>query len=170
MQDFLNGVCNNIMHMDGRWVDVFIYYYLKLVYNVPCTITDLWVYFVCRKLKFYGGNYDAFMKTRLELMEAQGKQYQWEQDQIAHMKVGIFFIELLFSLYTLLTQAGLWITINFIRSKHFQRSLQWFKNASLLFAEEREKAFSGDDTSVILGVQCTTWIRNSNPATARGWY
>lgn len=55
-QDFLNGVCNNIMHMDGR------------------------------KLKFYGGNYDAFMKTRLELMEAQGKQYQWEQDQIAHMK------------------------------------------------------------------------------------
>jgi hypothetical protein len=27
------------------------------------------------------------MKTRLELMEAQGKQYQWEQDQIAHMKV-----------------------------------------------------------------------------------
>lgn len=55
-QDFLNGVCNNIMHMDQR------------------------------KLKFYGGNYDAFMKTRLELMEAQGKQYQWEQDQIAHMK------------------------------------------------------------------------------------
>merc|ERR1712241_1306036 len=39
-----------------------------------------------RKLKMYGGNYDTFMKTRLELMEAQMKQYNWEQDQIAHMK------------------------------------------------------------------------------------
>eukprot|EP00092_Neocalanus_flemingeri_P030360 GFUD01032958.1.p1 GENE.GFUD01032958.1~~GFUD01032958.1.p1 ORF type:complete len:642 (+),score=177.77 GFUD01032958.1:138-2063(+) len=55
-QDFLNGVCNNIMHMD------------------------------LRKLKVYGGNYDTFMKTRMELVEAQMKQYNWEQDQIAHMK------------------------------------------------------------------------------------
>jgi len=55
-QDFLNGVCNNIMHMDQR------------------------------KLKVYGGNYDTFMKTRSELMESQMKQYNWEQDQIAHMK------------------------------------------------------------------------------------
>jgi len=55
-QDFINGVCNNILHMDKR------------------------------RLKTYGGNYDTFMRTRLELLEAQGKQYQWEQDQIAHMK------------------------------------------------------------------------------------
>jgi len=55
-QDFLNGVCNNIMHFDQR------------------------------KLKMYGGNYDTFMRTRMELMENQMKQYQWEQDQIAHMK------------------------------------------------------------------------------------
>merc|ERR1712073_97923 len=55
-QDFLNGVCNNIMHMEQK------------------------------QLKTYGGNYDMFMKTRLELMEAQMKQYNWEQDQIAHMK------------------------------------------------------------------------------------
>eukprot|EP00092_Neocalanus_flemingeri_P019270 GFUD01020874.1.p1 GENE.GFUD01020874.1~~GFUD01020874.1.p1 ORF type:complete len:642 (+),score=175.33 GFUD01020874.1:119-2044(+) len=55
-QDFLNGVCNNIMHMD------------------------------IRKLKVYGGNYDTFMKTRMELVEAQMKQYNWEQEQIAHMK------------------------------------------------------------------------------------
>jgi hypothetical protein len=68
----------------------------KLVYYVPCSITDLCLYFVRRKLKFYGGNYDAFMKTRLELMEAQGKQYQWEQDQIAHMKVGIFLLSFSF--------------------------------------------------------------------------
>jgi len=55
-QDFLNGVCNNIMHMDQR------------------------------KLKVYGGNYDTFFRTRLELIEQQMKQYNWEQDQIAHMK------------------------------------------------------------------------------------
>merc|ERR1712168_617110 len=55
-QDFLNGVCNNIMHFDQR------------------------------KLKMYGGNYDTFIRTRMELMENQMKQYQWEQDQIAHMK------------------------------------------------------------------------------------
>jgi len=55
-QDFLNGVCNNIMHMDKQ------------------------------KLKVYGGNYDVFMRTRLELLENQMKQYNWEQDQIAHMK------------------------------------------------------------------------------------
>merc|ERR1712218_364850 len=55
-QDFLNGVCTSIMHMD------------------------------LRKLKIYGGNYDQFMKTRAEQVEAQIKQYNWEQDQIAHMK------------------------------------------------------------------------------------
>jgi len=55
-QDFLNGVCNNIMHFDQK------------------------------KLKMYGGNYDIFMRTRLELDENQMKQYQWEQDQISHMK------------------------------------------------------------------------------------
>jgi len=55
-QDFLNGVCTSIMHMDSR------------------------------KLKIYGGNYDQFMKTRSEVMEAQMKQYNWEQEQIAHMK------------------------------------------------------------------------------------
>merc|ERR1711990_1405322 len=55
-QDFLNGVCTSIMHMD------------------------------LRKLKIYGGNYDQFIKTRGEQVEAQMKQYNWEQDQIAHMK------------------------------------------------------------------------------------
>merc|ERR1712038_828353 len=35
---------------------------------------------------YYGGNYDAFVKTKMELDENQEKKYQWEQDQIAHMK------------------------------------------------------------------------------------
>lgn len=55
-QDFLNGVCTNIIHLDKR------------------------------RLKYFSGNYDAFIRTRLELLENQMKQYNWEQDQIAHMK------------------------------------------------------------------------------------
>ena len=41
---------------------------------------------MCRKLKTYGGNYDTFMKTKAEQDESQMKQFNWEQDQIAHMK------------------------------------------------------------------------------------
>ena len=37
--------------------------------------------FVCQ------GNYDQYVQTRLELEENQMKKYNWEQDQIAHMKV-----------------------------------------------------------------------------------
>lgn len=55
-QDFLNGVCNSIIHMDKK------------------------------KLQYYGGNYDSYVQTRLELLENQAKRYKWEQDQIAHMK------------------------------------------------------------------------------------
>ncbi|KAM7349554.1 ATP-binding cassette sub-family F member 2 isoform 1-T2 [Cochliomyia hominivorax] len=55
-QDFLNGVCTNIIHMTKK------------------------------RLKYYTGNYEAFCRTRMELLENQMKQYNWEQDQIAHMK------------------------------------------------------------------------------------
>lgn len=55
-QDFLNGVCTNIIHMTKK------------------------------RLNYYTGNYDSFVKTRLELLTNQMKQYNWEQDQIAHMK------------------------------------------------------------------------------------
>jgi len=55
-QDFLNSVCTNIIH-----------WHLK-------------------KLNYYGGNYDAYVKTRAELEENQTKRYEWEQDQIKHMK------------------------------------------------------------------------------------
>lgn len=55
-QDFLNGVCTNIAHINKK------------------------------QLKYYTGNYEAFMKTRMELLENQSKQYNWEQDQIANMK------------------------------------------------------------------------------------
>ncbi|KXJ07019.1 ATP-binding cassette sub-family F member 2 [Exaiptasia diaphana] len=55
-QDFLNGVCTNIIHMTRG------------------------------QLKSYGGNYDSYVKTRAELEENQMKQYNWEQDQIKNMK------------------------------------------------------------------------------------
>uniref|UniRef100_A0A1B6CXJ3 ATP-binding cassette sub-family F member 2 n=1 Tax=Clastoptera arizonana TaxID=38151 RepID=A0A1B6CXJ3_9HEMI len=55
-QDFLNGVCTNIIHLNKM------------------------------RLKYYTGNYEAFVRTRLELLENQMKQYNWEQDQISHMK------------------------------------------------------------------------------------
>lgn len=57
-QDFLNGVCTNIVHMTKK------------------------------RLKYYTGNYETFFRTRMELLENQMKQYNWEQDQISHMKVG----------------------------------------------------------------------------------
>nr|XP_043610253.1 ABC transporter F family member 1-like isoform X1 [Erigeron canadensis]XP_043610254.1 ABC transporter F family member 1-like isoform X1 [Erigeron canadensis]XP_043610255.1 ABC transporter F family member 1-like isoform X1 [Erigeron canadensis] len=55
-QDFLNGVCTNIIHMQNK------------------------------KLKLYTGNFDQYVQTRSELEENQMKQYKWEQDQIASMK------------------------------------------------------------------------------------
>lgn len=55
-QDFLNGVCTNMIHLhNGR-------------------------------LNYYGGNYDAYVQTRREKEENQMKQYHWEQDQIRHIK------------------------------------------------------------------------------------
>lgn len=35
----------------------------------------------------FKGNYDQYVKTREELEEDQMKRFNWEQDQIAHMKV-----------------------------------------------------------------------------------
>jgi len=55
-QDFLNGVCTNIMHLKDK------------------------------KLSYYTGNYDTYVKTRAEKEENQMKQYEREQDQISHMK------------------------------------------------------------------------------------
>eukprot|EP00162_Nutomonas_longa_P008327 comp18442_c0_seq1/m.32982 comp18442_c0_seq1/g.32982 ORF comp18442_c0_seq1/g.32982 comp18442_c0_seq1/m.32982 type:complete len:622 (+) comp18442_c0_seq1:67-1932(+) len=55
-EDFLNGVCTNIIHM----------------YN--------------RRLLYYTGNYDTYVKTRAELEENQTKRFEREQEEIRHMK------------------------------------------------------------------------------------
>jgi ATP-binding cassette subfamily F protein 2 len=55
-QDFLNGICTNIIHLHNQ------------------------------SLVYYGGNYDQYVTTRKELEDHQMKQYTREQDEIAHMK------------------------------------------------------------------------------------
>lgn len=55
-QDFLNGVCTNMIDMRMK------------------------------KLSAYGGNYDAYAKTRAEQETNQMKQYQKQQDEIVHIK------------------------------------------------------------------------------------
>jgi ATP-binding cassette subfamily F protein 2 len=56
-QDFLNGVCTNIMNLTHQ-----------------------------RKLVYYGGNYDTFVKTRTELEINQNKAYDKQQAEIEHIK------------------------------------------------------------------------------------
>jgi len=55
-QDFLNNVCTHIVNLTRR------------------------------KLVYYTGNYDSFVKTKDEKDEEQEKRYKSEQDQIKHMK------------------------------------------------------------------------------------
>ncbi len=40
-----------------------------------------------KRLKYWTGDYDTYVETRKQVEENQMKQYHWEQDQIAHMKV-----------------------------------------------------------------------------------
>ncbi|KAL7266844.1 ABC transporter ATP-binding protein arb1 [Rhizina undulata] len=54
--DFLNGVCTNMIDMRMK------------------------------KLIYYGGNYDAYIKTRSEQETNQMKQYAKQQEEIAHIK------------------------------------------------------------------------------------
>ena len=56
-QDFLNNVCSNMIHFNQH-----------------------------KKLEYYNGNYDTFIKTKEDLAVAQMKQYKWEQEQIKSMK------------------------------------------------------------------------------------
>eukprot|EP00008_Paramoeba_atlantica_P009837 CAMPEP_0201477024 /NCGR_PEP_ID=MMETSP0151_2-20130828/2127_1 /ASSEMBLY_ACC=CAM_ASM_000257 /TAXON_ID=200890 /ORGANISM="Paramoeba atlantica, Strain 621/1 / CCAP 1560/9" /LENGTH=600 /DNA_ID=CAMNT_0047857623 /DNA_START=132 /DNA_END=1934 /DNA_ORIENTATION=+ len=56
-QDFLNGVCTNIMHLTPK-----------------------------KTLQYYGGNYDAFVRTKTENEVNQMKQYVKQQEEIKHIK------------------------------------------------------------------------------------
>jgi ATP-binding cassette subfamily F protein 2 len=39
-----------------------------------------------KKLEYYNGNYDTFIKTKEDLEVSQLKQHKWEQEQIKSMK------------------------------------------------------------------------------------
>lgn len=56
-QDFLNGVCNQIMHLDTQ-----------------------------KKLNYYGGNYETYVQTRKENDVSQQKQYLKQQEEIQDIK------------------------------------------------------------------------------------
>jgi len=56
-QDFLNNVCSNMIHFNSH-----------------------------KKLEYYNGNYDTFIKTKDDLAVNQMKQFKWEQEQIKSMK------------------------------------------------------------------------------------
>jgi len=56
-QDFLNNVCTHTIHFTNK-----------------------------KRLQYYDGNYDQFIKTKREKEANQLKKYKWEQDQIASMK------------------------------------------------------------------------------------
>lgn len=55
-QDFMNNVCTQIIRVHKK------------------------------KLEYFGGNYDQYCETREELEKSQMQRYEWEQDQINHMK------------------------------------------------------------------------------------
>mmetsp|Transcript_21648 Transcript_21648/g.33882 ORF Transcript_21648/g.33882 Transcript_21648/m.33882 type:complete len:625 (+) Transcript_21648:183-2057(+) len=56
-QDFLNGVCSNMIHLTSK-----------------------------RKFTYYSGNYDSFVKTKKENEVQQLKKYEKEQSDIKHLK------------------------------------------------------------------------------------
>jgi ATP-binding cassette subfamily F protein 2 len=56
-QDFLNNVCTNIIDLDHK-----------------------------KKLQYYAGNYDTYIKTRNENETNQMKAYEKQQEEIAHIK------------------------------------------------------------------------------------
>lgn len=59
-QDFLNGVCTNMIHLDHK-----------------------------RRLTYYGGNYDQYVQTKAENDVNQMKKYEKEQADIAHIRAFI---------------------------------------------------------------------------------
>lgn len=56
-QDFLDGVCNETMHLTEK-----------------------------KKLNYYGGGYSSFVKTKAEMDVNQMKAYHKQQEEIAHIK------------------------------------------------------------------------------------
>eukprot|EP01098_Paradermamoeba_levis_P011764 TRINITY_DN506_c0_g2_i1.p1 TRINITY_DN506_c0_g2~~TRINITY_DN506_c0_g2_i1.p1 ORF type:complete len:575 (-),score=154.78 TRINITY_DN506_c0_g2_i1:87-1811(-) len=97
-QDFLNGVCTNTIHLSFK------------------------------KLTYYGGNYDTFVKTKSELETDQMKRYFKQQEEIADIKKFI---------------ASCGTYANLVRqAKSRQKVLDKMEAAGLVELVQKEKAFS----------------------------
>jgi ATP-binding cassette subfamily F protein 2 len=104
-QDFLNGVCTNMMHLTHK-----------------------------RKLIYYGGNYDMFVKTKQENEVNQAKAYAKQQEEIAHIKKFI-------------ASAGTYA--NLVRqAKSKQKIIDKMEAAGLIEKVEQEAAFKFSFTDV----------------------
>lgn len=101
-QDFLNGVCTNIIHLHNRKLKYYTVSGGRRGADSCLTGSSRSQALPSRKggeegpISGHGtpnassslqGNYDQYVKTRVELEENQMKRFHWEQDQIAHMKV-----------------------------------------------------------------------------------
>jgi ATP-binding cassette subfamily F protein 2 len=75
-QDFLNGVCTNIIHLHHKHLK---YYTGMTNLFLPPLLSrfDGWWLFVL-------GNYDQYVKTRAELEVQQMKRFDWEQVRTFH--------------------------------------------------------------------------------------
>ena len=87
----MNGVCTNIIHLHKDGLQ---YYRVGVALSRSIySNTGLHIYIhvvtlcLCVMSLHCQGNYDAYVKTRSELEEHQTKRYQWETDQMQHMKV-----------------------------------------------------------------------------------
>ncbi|KAG0171420.1 hypothetical protein DFQ28_004943 [Apophysomyces sp. BC1034] len=104
-QDFLNGVCTNMMHLNHR-----------------------------RKLIYYGGNYDTFVKIKEENETNQAKAYEKQQEEIAHIK-------------RFIASAGTYA--NLVRqAKSKQKIIDKMEAAGLVEKVERVHAFKFSFTNV----------------------
>ncbi|CDS10586.1 Putative ATP-binding cassette, subfamily F,FT member 2 [Lichtheimia ramosa] len=128
-QDFLNGVCTNIMHLNHK-----------------------------RKLIYYGGNYDMFVKTKEENEINQAKAYEKQQEEIAHIKKFI-------------ASAGTYA--NLVRqAKSKQKIIDKMEAAGLVEKVENPHKFKFSFTDVaklpppVLAFQDITFSYDGNPANA----
>ena len=70
----MNSVCTNIIHMTKSRL-----YYYSVSRDVAFVETILNTF-------MSQGNYDTYIRTRVERLENQMKRYNWEQSQLQHMK------------------------------------------------------------------------------------
>jgi ATPase subunit of ABC transporter with duplicated ATPase domains len=111
-QDFLNGVCTNIIHMQKKQVSegrrrtegaTTLFFSPRRALFFSSSTTHQKKQTTHQKpttknqnpppnpqpkqqLNYYTGNYDQYVQTRAENEENQMKKYRWEQEQIAGMK------------------------------------------------------------------------------------